>query len=208
MTTSSSLYIAVIPATDWGTIVLYYVVSFDESGNLGSAGNETSPLSYTVGDNVLPILSVSGPPSSMILNGTIMFSVSGSDEGSGISELQILVNGVAEASSTSVPLTFMWDTTTVANGIYTLTFRIEDGAGNVASVEVEYEVNNPEGFGALIVTFDNFMTEYGFFVGAGAMLSLFIIGKLFSRRRAAKALAGETGKKGKKPKKAPKRKSK
>ena len=208
MTTSSSLYKAEIPAADWGTIVLYYIESFDESGNLGSVGNETSPLSYTVGDNVLPTLSVSGPPSSTILNGSILFSVSGSDEGSGISELQILVNGVAEASSTSVPLTFTWDTTTVANGFYTLTFQIEDGAGNTASVEVEYEVNNPEGFGALIATFDNLMSEYGFFIGAGAMLGLFIVGKIFSRRRAAKAVAGGSAKKGKKSKKAPKKKSK
>ena len=205
MTTSSSLYIATIPAAEWGTIMLYYVTSFDEAGNLGSVGNESSPLSYTVGDAVLPVLSVSGPPSSTILNGSILFSVSGYDEGSGVSELQILVNGVEEASSTTVPLSFLWDTTTVANGIYTLAFQIEDGAGNIASVEIEYEVNNPEGINALLATFNNLMTEYGFFIGAGTIVGLYIIGKLFSRRRAAKALAGESTKKPKKAKKTKKK---
>jgi hypothetical protein len=140
---------------------------------------------------------VSGPPSSTILNGSILFSVSGYDEGSDISEIQILVNGVEEASSTSVPLSFLWDTTTVVNGIYTLTFQIEDGAGNMASVEMEYEVNNPEGFDALIVTFNNLMTEYGFYIGAGTMLTLFVIGKLVMRRRAT----GKSKPKGKRKKK-------
>ena len=45
-------------------------------------------------------------------------------------------------------------------------------------------------------------------MGAGAMLSLFIVGKLVSRRRAASALAGESAGKSKKKGRKTKKKSK
>ncbi|MFW9916262.1 MAG: Ig-like domain-containing protein [Candidatus Thorarchaeota archaeon] len=183
MNTSGALYYSTIPGAPWNTVVSYYIVVIDSSSQQSSAGIQASPLSYTVGDTVLPVLSVAGPPTSTPLLGTVDFSISGYDEGSDINQLEVLVGGEVVWSATSLPATFSWDTTTVDNGVHTLTFRLSDNAGNSIDTEVEYEVDNPEGLDAIGYEFDLFLQNNGFVAGVGAIIGLYALLKLFLWRR-------------------------
>jgi hypothetical protein len=183
MNTSGALYYSEIPGAPWNTVVSYYIVVIDSTGQQTNAGTQPSPLSYTVGDAVLPVLSVAGPPTSTSLLGTADFSISGYDEGSDINQLEVLVDGEVVWSATLLPQTFSWDTTAVDNGDHTLTFRLSDNAGNSIDTEMEYEVNNPEGLDALGHEFDLFMQNNGFVAGVGTIIGLYALLKVFLWRR-------------------------
>ena len=75
--------------------------------------------------------------------------------------------------------------------------RAIDNAGNIAAFTIEYEVRNPVGFEPIIESMNDFMSSYGFFVGAGSMVVVLGVGKLLLNRRAA----GKAVKKGAKSKK-------
>ncbi|MHA1929825.1 MAG: Ig-like domain-containing protein [Candidatus Thorarchaeota archaeon] len=185
MDTSGALYSGVIPAEDWNTEVEYYIVAFDAYGMSSSYGSELDPMSYVVDDDIVPVLSVSGPLSESTLQGIANFTVTGSDSGSSIVGIELLINSVSEFTSTSVPADFHWDTSVVENGEYALTFIVQDGAGNIATIELNYTVNNPVGLNAVVPAFENFMSQYGFFVGVATIIGLFVIFKLMQRRRGA-----------------------
>lgn len=169
-----SVYSAIIPSSTWNTEVLYYIVASDIHGHNNQTGSEDSPLSYIIIDNIVPELSVNGPPVNYILSGDMfLFTVNGTDAGSGIAIVEIEFNGTLWSSST-VPQYWYLNTTTLPNGNYTIVFRITDNAGNIAEESLTYQFNNPEGFFAKsIKTIDSVLNSYwGMLVGAGGVMTL------------------------------------
>jgi hypothetical protein len=132
-------YEATIPVAPFGTFVEYYVNATDYGGNETTSSLE----SYTVGDDIDPSLSVTGPASSVV-QGQVEFTINGSDEGSRIAGIEVFVNGSSAFTDANVPSTFLWNTTDWINGNYNLTFTISDNAGNSVSQEFAFTVNNPE----------------------------------------------------------------
>ena len=173
--------------TQWDTLVEYYVVAYyatpvAHSKNLGTAG---APFSYTVGDLTPPTIGVLGPSPLEPIRGTVQFVVHAADEGSGLHSMQFLVDGELVSTLTSDRVS--WNTTDTTNGNHTLTFNAVDNAGNTATFTIVYQVQNPEGIGAIIDSLSTIMASYGFFVGAGTMIVVFIIGKVLMNRRSAAA---------------------
>ncbi|MHA2312252.1 MAG: Ig-like domain-containing protein [Candidatus Thorarchaeota archaeon] len=132
-------YEATIPVAPYGTFVEYYVNATDYGGNETASSIE----SYTVGDDIDPSLNVTGPAISVV-QGQVEFTINGSDSGSGIAGIEVLVNGSSAFTDVNVPSTFLWNTIDWINGEYNLTFVISDNAGNSVSQESTFTVNNPE----------------------------------------------------------------
>ncbi len=173
---STSVYTGVIPGQPWGTEMVYTVSAIDSFGQ----EYQYAEIPYTTFDPDPPSISVSGPPISESLSGRVSFTVFGVDSGSGVALVEVLVNGISIGFTHTDKLAFDWDTTTVENGNYTLRFQVTDNQGNVAYSELEYEVNN--GISPLL---NDIMSSYGFFIGAGTVIGVLVIGKILLNRRSA-----------------------
>ncbi len=183
MTADGSLYSADIPAADWGTEVLYYVDAMDVLDYYASQGSELDPLSYTVGDSVLPTVSVSGPADGSDVTRNVTFFITGWDEGSGVDYAEMIINGSVVWSGSTLPSSILWITTEMPNDAYSITFRLYDNAGNHAFTELEYDVANPVGFEAIGSALSNFIQAYGFFLGAATVIILLVVIRVAARRR-------------------------
>src|SRR6185369_1486867 len=73
----------------------------------------------TTVDTQPPTASISAPGSSVTVSGLVPVSVSANDN-VGVTKVELRVNGWAVATDTMAPYGFSWDSTTVANGMATL----------------------------------------------------------------------------------------
>ena len=71
-------------------------------------------------------------PVSGTVQGLVPVDVAATDN-IGVTRVEMWVNGVLYASDATTPYAFTWDTTTFANGVYTLQAVAYDAAGNQAS---------------------------------------------------------------------------
>ncbi len=195
MTAEGPVYSATIPAQEYGKTILYYVVAYDIYDQATFIGTELDPLSVDVGDASNPSLTIGGPASGSTVKGTVNFSILASDLGSGVYQVRYYVDNSLVASLNEASGSIQWDTTQHENGVYQVRFEVEDNAGNIHTVDMEYTVTNPDAFGTIGDSLSNIMSSYGFFVGAGTMLGVFIVGKIIMNRRAAASGAKATRKK-------------
>ena len=77
-------------------------------------------------------------PTSVTGEATFRASVSGA-----FTRVEFRLNNQVRATSATSPAAWAFDTTTVANGPYTLTVRAFDAAGNVGSADYPFTVTNP-----------------------------------------------------------------
>jgi len=101
-----------------------------------------------------------------VLNGTIIFNITDAyDLGSGIATFEIIINGTIVYDETTFPASYAWDTEIYDNIDYQVIFRIEDNAGNIVEINLEYTIYNPPtGW----ETFKAFMIKWGPYIGGGA----------------------------------------
>ena len=83
-------------------------------------------------DTQPPTSSISSPSASATVSGLVPVNVSATDN-VGVTKVELHVNGATVATDTTSPFGFSWDSTTVANGMVTLTAVAYDAAGNSAS---------------------------------------------------------------------------
>jgi hypothetical protein len=123
-----------------GTHTLY-AKAYDAAGNIKQSSNVTVTVRN---DNTPPTVSISSPSNSAIVSGTVSVTTSASDN-IGVSKVEFYVNGALQSTDTTSPYTFSWNTTSVANGSYTLSAKAYDAANNVgSSSSVTVTVNNPD----------------------------------------------------------------
>lgn len=96
-------------------------------------------------DTTAPTVAVASPTAGNIVSGLVGVQVNASDS-SGVKSVALLVNGTLVATSTTGTnnlYAFSWNSTSVADGSYSLTSRATDNAGNVAtSAAVSVSVRN------------------------------------------------------------------
>ncbi|HEY0947324.1 MAG TPA: Ig-like domain-containing protein [Opitutaceae bacterium] len=92
-----------------------------------------------------PTVAVASPLADATVANLILVAADVADEtaGSGVSGVRIQLDGVDLGDEVTVaPYSLLWDTTTAANGLHTLTVIARDFAGNVASASVTVTVDN------------------------------------------------------------------
>jgi hypothetical protein len=105
-----------------------YAWSKDAAGNVSASRSAT--VSIALPDTTAPVVSLTAPGNSSKVNGTVTITASASDN-VGVSNVEFYLNGALLSTSNVAPYTYNWNTTSVANGIYTLTAKGYDNAGNI-----------------------------------------------------------------------------
>ncbi|MEM2922706.1 MAG: Ig-like domain-containing protein, partial [Candidatus Bathyarchaeia archaeon] len=121
--------------------------AYDKAGNLG----ESSSVSVNVYNSATKVVDVS-PPRVRItqpLDGskvsrTTDVVVSAWDE-SGISRVEIRIDGKLVAKDSGEPYVYRWNTRSVKDGWHTVTAEAYDNNGNVAEARIEVYVSNRNG---------------------------------------------------------------
>ena len=140
---SGDTFNASIPGQDYLSQIQYYVSANDTFGNsIDSAVDLGLIYGYDVVDTTDPNVSINSPEHDATVGGTVSITVDASDAGSDISYVEIWIEEDLVANLTSSPYLFSWDTTSLANGTYTITAKAFDGAGNSGQVAHNVLVQN------------------------------------------------------------------
>src|SRR3954469_1507600 len=129
--------------------------------NTAVGGNPPPP------DTTKPTVSMSAPADGSTVSATVALNANASDNVAVVG-VQFLVNGNAVGSEdTAAPYSVNWDSTTVANGSYSITARARDAAGNQATsaavvVTVSNTVPPPQ---------SGLVAAYGFNEGSGTTVT-------------------------------------
>jgi len=119
-------------------------VAWDQAGRY----NITTPFAFTV-DNTEPTLSIDNPTEGTYVFGTYTIMATATDSGSGFDSggCALTIDGgvwVAMTNAGGGSFTYDLDTTTLADGIHTLTVASIDDAGNIAVRVVRFVVDNTQ----------------------------------------------------------------
>ena len=113
--------------------------AYDAAGNVGQSSNVSISV---VNDTTAPTVSLTAPANNATVSGSTTLSAAASDN-VGISKVEFYSNGALLSATNVSPFNYSWNTTSVANGSYTLIARAYDNTGNVAqSANVTVTVNN------------------------------------------------------------------
>jgi hypothetical protein len=97
-------------------------------------------------DTTLPTVTMTAPVDDATVMGAAVPVSADADDNVGVAGVQFMLDGVAlGASDTSAPYSTTWDSTTVADGLHTLSAQASDAAGNTATATVSVSVSNGGG---------------------------------------------------------------
>jgi len=134
-----------IPGQDYLTEVQYYVSANDTFGNVVDSLVDLSlNYTYVVTDTIDPTISIDSPDHEDTVGGIVAIVIDVNDVGSGINRVEIFIEGELVANLTSGPYSYNWDTTSLANGTYSITAKTYDEAENSAQVSHNVLVQNAE----------------------------------------------------------------
>jgi len=104
--------------------------AFDATGNQAN-----STISVTVsnagGDTTPPSVSILSPTSGSNVNNTVSIQAKANDN-VGVAKVELYVDGVLKATSTTAPFTTKWNARKASRGSHTLQLRATDSSGNTA----------------------------------------------------------------------------
>jgi len=141
-TDMGAYFAATIPVHAYDTTVEFQVSVFDGSGNNALDNNGGARYSYTVGDDVIPVVSFTSPTFFEEVEGQVLLDLSAEDSGSGVAFVEFYLDDGATMpllfNDTVAPYEYTWDSDTVALGDYTIYANVVDNAGmnNVDIVNV------------------------------------------------------------------------
>jgi chitinase len=81
-------------------------------------------------ESVPPVVSITFPANNATLGGTVSVTAAASDN-IGVTKVEFYRNGTLQATDTSTPYVYSWNTSSSAAGTYTLMAKAYDAAGNV-----------------------------------------------------------------------------
>lgn len=116
--------------------------AYDAAGNVGQSSAVSVSVNNVVADTTTPAVTITSPAGGTTISGTVAVASSVSDNVAVI-KVEFYVNGALQTTDTAAPYTFSWNTSSFANGTYTLSAKAYDAAGNVGqSSAVSVSVNN------------------------------------------------------------------
>jgi len=94
-------------------------------------------------DTTPPSVAITAPASTSSVSGTVAITASASDN-VGVSKVEFYLDGTLQATVTSAPYGFSWNSSSVSTGTHTLTAKAYDAANNATtSSPVSLAVNGP-----------------------------------------------------------------
>lgn len=110
------------------------LVSASGNQNLLASLAATGGGSYVV-DNTPPSVSVSNPASGATLSagGNVTISTTATDSGSGVTSVEVYIDGAKVSTLAAPPYTYTWNTSTFALGVHTVLSKATDAVGNTAT---------------------------------------------------------------------------
>ncbi len=97
---------------------------------------------YSTDNSNVPVVALTAPSNNDVLSGTIIINATATDN-VGVTKVEFYVSGVLVNTETTAPYSYNWDTTSFANGSYTIRAKSYDANGNVGlSENVAVTVNN------------------------------------------------------------------
>lgn len=121
--------------------------AYDAVGNSASSSSVSVTVSNTVtppADTTAPTVSMTTPTSGSTVSGAVTLGANASDD-TGVVKVSFYRGSTLIDTDTTGPSSFavLWDTTTVANGTYSISAKASDAAGNVGtSSTISVTVNN------------------------------------------------------------------
>jgi hypothetical protein len=117
--------------------------AYDSFNNIGT----TTLTTITLADQTAPTTSITAPAGGATVSGTAAVSANATDNtgGTGVSKVELYVDGVLNSTDTTSPYSFSWNTTTATNAAHSLSVKAYDGAtpANVTtSASVSVVVDN------------------------------------------------------------------
>ncbi len=137
MTLQEGLYAATIPEFAFGTTVQYRVYAFDIAGNWANV----DIYSYTVQDRFLPVAAIWSPISGFYLSGDVTVEVYVYDDNFFKADLTVDETVLASWNETGHH-TCVWNASTLPDGVYRLTLKAYDQAGNIGETSCQVTVDN------------------------------------------------------------------
>lgn len=133
----------------WNTITVangsytIFAKSYDSAGNVGLSDNVAVTVNNTNPDTTPPTVSMSAPANNATVIGTVSVSASALDA-VGVTKVEFYEDNVLKVVMNTTPYSYNLNTTSLANGSYTITARAYDAVGNMGqSAELTVVVNNP-----------------------------------------------------------------
>lgn len=98
-------------------------------------------------DTTPPTVSITNPPTGTTVAGTITAAATAYDppattDGTGVTKVEFLVDGVLKLTDTTAPYNYFLDTKTLTNGSHTITAKAYDAASNIGTTANTVTVNN------------------------------------------------------------------
>jgi chitinase len=120
---------ATVSGLDPNKTYYFTVTAYNTSG----VESEYSNI-VTIPESVPPEISIVFPANNAAVNGTVSVTADASDN-VGVTRVEFYVDGILEATETSAPYVYSWNTSSLADGNYTLMAKAYDAAGNVGQSE-------------------------------------------------------------------------
>jgi hypothetical protein len=115
--------------------------AYDAAGNVKQSTTINCTVNNTTADTVVPVISITSPATNATVSGTVNIAAAASDN-TGVAKVEFYVNGALKNTDTASPYTYAWDSTSVANGNYSITVKAYDAAGNSSESAVMVAVSN------------------------------------------------------------------
>lgn len=122
-----------------GNHLFWETLTHAKTGNVGIVSTP-EPVPEPA-DIKAPTVAITNPSANAALSGPANIAVNAADE-SGISKVEIKLNGQIIATKTAAPYTYTLNTTTSANGAYVITAVAYDTKNNSASSSVQVTIKN------------------------------------------------------------------
>lgn len=106
------------------------VTASDAAGNTASAS--VTVTVYNAGDTTPPVVNITSPTNGSTASGNVSIQVNVADN-IGVVRVDLYVDGVLIANSTTAPFTTKWNARRAASGAHTLQCKAYDAAGNVGT---------------------------------------------------------------------------
>jgi hypothetical protein len=113
--------------------------AYDAAGNEGVSDAVTVTVAR---DSAPPTVSLTAPAANSTISGTVSIAANASDD-TGVNYVEFYINSALVSVSNILPYSYSWNTTSVANGSYTISAKAYDLAGNIGqSGTVSVNVSN------------------------------------------------------------------